>query len=354
MKRIARYLVPIAGLTWVSFHFACQGPTLVTTAPPSPPGPVNGMLYYLPIGKITIKGEFKPALSGEKKEVKLSAAPAGKPGDGGGGSPTAGPDVVNAGELTITLTPEVEADETAGEYYVTPQTNDIFEDEVRVTVNSKQLLSTGKVTTEDKTAEIVGTIASIAAQAGIVGLAATPTPTPTPTPPPPPFYFSFHPSCPEEVEFVKEQLKLRDNISFEVKPAPLSCKSARCNAARARELGAQGLIFRPATSYRINLCYHGTDLRNNSAVTLIKMSQQFVMPDTNRLYEIQYPRMPFVKKVKDIGFRDGMLAEFHQKRPSPILGFLGIPKAIVQAIVPIPAAPPPTGSGSATGTTSPQ
>jgi hypothetical protein len=59
--------------------------------------------------------------------------------------------------------------------------------------------------------------------------------------------------------------------------------------------------------------------------------------------------MPFVKKVKDIGFSDGMLTEFHQKVPSPILGFLGIPKAILQAIVPIPAAPP-SGGGSAAGT----
>jgi hypothetical protein len=64
--------------------------------------------------------------------------------------------------------------------------------------------------------------------------------------------------------------------------------------------------------------------------------------------------MAFVKKVKETGFTDGMLTDFHQKVPSPILGFLGIPKAIVQAIVPIPGAPPSSGSGSSTGTTTPK
>jgi hypothetical protein len=80
-------------------------------------------------------------------------------------------------------------------------------------------------------------------------------------------------------------------------------------------------------------------------------TQQFLLPDLTKLYSVEYPRMPFVKKVKNIGFRDGMLCDYNQKVPSPILGFLGIPKAIVEAIVPIPAAPP-TGSGSASGTSS--
>jgi hypothetical protein len=48
---------------------------------------------------------------------------------------------------------------------VTPKTNDIFEDEFQVTINKKHLLSGSKVTTEDKTAEIVGTIISLAATA---------------------------------------------------------------------------------------------------------------------------------------------------------------------------------------------
>src|SRR6266849_5667763 len=142
MRRIASCLIPIFGLIWIATQLGCQGPTLVTGPGPSSFGPVNGMLYYLPIGKITIKGEY--------------AQPEGTP---------------KPRELTITLTAEVEADEGAGVYYVTPQSNYIYEDEVRVAVNAKHLLSTGNVTTEDKTAEIAGALASLA-RAGL-GLAKT-------------------------------------------------------------------------------------------------------------------------------------------------------------------------------------
>ncbi len=58
MRRIASCLIPIFGLIWIATQLGCQGPTLVTGPGPSSSGPVNGMLYYLPIGKITIKGEY--------------------------------------------------------------------------------------------------------------------------------------------------------------------------------------------------------------------------------------------------------------------------------------------------------
>jgi len=64
---------------------------------------------------------------------------------------------------------------------------------------------------------------------------------------------------------------------------------------------------------------------------------------------MKFDRMPFVKKVREVGFSDGMLTDFHQKRPSPVLGLLGIPKAIVEAIVPVLGAGS-TGSASSSGT----
>jgi hypothetical protein len=109
-NRIATYFVP--GLGWMSVYLGCQGPTLVTTRVPSSSGPVNGMLYYLPIGKITIKGEFKPspAISGSKSTAQNNLTGANPDGGGSGSQPTAGATTITAGQLTITLTPEVEAD----------------------------------------------------------------------------------------------------------------------------------------------------------------------------------------------------------------------------------------------------
>jgi hypothetical protein len=305
------------------------------------------MLYYLPIGKITIKGEYSAAESNSKKQDqnggKVEVAEV---------SPTATALVTATAtatptprELTITVTSEVEADENGGVYYATPQSNPIFEDEVRVTVSAKHLLSTGNVTTEDKTAEIVGALASLARTAA--GFARTEV-----SENPQPFNFTFHPSNHQEVQNVAGYLHDR-GICLTVKMdgnqisqcTPILCKKEV--KALAAEFGKRGLLFRPAASYTIQLKapIEGKLVMDNT--------QQFLLPDLTKLYSVEYLRMPFVKKVKNIGFTNGMLTDYNQKVPSPILGFLGIPKAIVDALVPIPAAPPSSGSGSSTGTTNP-
>jgi hypothetical protein len=367
MKGIAKYLVPILGLVWISFHLGCR--TLSTTAGAPPSGSMNGMLYYLPIGKITIKGEFKevtptptpcptctpkpsPAKTegGNKDADAQAAAPptaTTAPGNARDGEST-GVSMGSASQLTITLTPEVEADEAAGEYYVTPHANYVYEDEARVTVNPKHLLSTGNVTTEDKTVEIVGALASIAAEVTTKRKEVPKEKIQLP------FYFSFHPSNPAQVERVRKALDER-GITFGVEsPTPVG-KSIGVTAPKAKQLGEQGLLFRPATSYKVMLAFAAVDPRDkNNKVSVIDGTQQFILPDPARLYEIEYPRMAFVKKVKEIGFTDGMLTDFHHKLPSPILGFLGIPKAILQAMVPIPGAPSSSGSASGSGTTPPK
>ena len=358
MKTIAKFLIPIFGLISV-VHFGCR--TLSTSQQIPPSGSlIDGMLYYLPTGKITIKGEFKSADSQARMKIasSRSSRPQGQPGGGDGSSD--GVTAITGGALTITLTAEVEADQCSGEYYVIPHANYMYDDETRITVNAKHLLSTGNVTTEDKTAEIVGTLASIASEVTpkfVAEKGGSPTPTPTPTPIPP-FYFSFHPSNPKEVADVEEALSNRQiyfSVTHPGEQTQIGGKEISLSRAVAQQIGEEGLIFRPGIPYKVELRYPrapGFDTTGTPGGTLINTTQQFILPDPDRLYEIKYNRMAFVKKVKQIGFTDGMLTDFNQKVPSPILGFLGIPKAIVQAIVPIPAEPP-TGSGSASGTTAP-
>jgi hypothetical protein len=351
VKTIAKALIPALGLLSI-VHFGCR--TLSTSKNNLPSeSAINGMLYYLPIGKITIKGEFKSEAS---QTSKLRLATSGtssarrKPSDGDGSSE--GGTAISGGALTITLTSEVEPDESTGEYYVIPHANYIYEDETRVKVNAKHLLSTGNVTSEDKTAEIVGTLASMAAEIPKGVTKVTPTPTPTPSPP---FYFSFHPSNSTEYDHVKKALanrKIRLKVTYPGQQTQTGGKEILLSRAVAEQIGEEGLIFRPGIPYKVTLRYPD-ETNFNESETLIDTTQQFILPDTNRLYEMKYNRMAFVKKVKEIGFTDGMLTEFYQKVPSPILGFLGIPKAILQAIVPIPAASP-SGSGSSSGTTSAQ
>lgn len=347
MNVVTKALVLALGLISV-VHFGCR--TLSTSRNDAPSGAeINGMLYYLPIGKITIKGEFKTGDPQTRLKVTGSQSSAKAPRGGGDEGSSNGGTEITAGTLTITLISEVEPDERGGEYYVIPHANYIYDDETQVTVNAKHLLSTGNVTSADKTAEIVGAVASMA---GEFMKSVTPT-TPTPTPPPP-FYFSFHPSKPTEVSRVREALRTREiyfDVSSPGQQIVIGGKEISLSSSEARQIGQEGLIFRPGIPYKVLLRYPNTKFSTSS--TLINTTQQFILPDTQRLYEVKYNRMAFVKKVKNIGFTDGMLTDYHQTVPSPVLGFLGIPKAIVQAIVPIPSAAP-SGSGSASGTTGSQ
>jgi hypothetical protein len=63
-----------------------------------------------------------------------------------------------------------------------------------------------------------------------------------------------------------------------------------------------------------------------------------LLPDTNRDHTLvlDYSRVPFVKKTTNIAFVDGIPQDLGQKVPSPVLGFLAIPKGILQALVPLP------------------
>ena len=59
MKRIAEALIPALVLVSIGAYFGCQ--TLYTTAGAPQSGPVDGaLLYYLPIGKITLTGQAPP------------------------------------------------------------------------------------------------------------------------------------------------------------------------------------------------------------------------------------------------------------------------------------------------------
>src|SRR5207245_2412011 len=89
-----------------------------------------------------------PSPTPTPKPTKQRHASGGKPNRGGQDTASDGSTTISGGQLKITIASRVEADQEAGVYYVMPQTNDIFEDEVQVTVNSKHLLSAGKVTTE--------------------------------------------------------------------------------------------------------------------------------------------------------------------------------------------------------------
>jgi hypothetical protein len=273
-----------------------------------PSGQIKGMLYYLPVGKITIAGTF------EEMNIPAVADPAAPVP-----APTASPAKIVATQLKITMTAEVEADERAGVFYATPHANYLYEDDVHVKVSAKHLLDTGGVKTEDKTVEIVEGITSLATQiAGARTVASSENRRP--------FNYTFRPSVSSEYYNVKEKLRQRGiTLTVNAALAEPDGKMVIVDRTQAKKLGENGLLFRPAVPYNVYVGFEDT----------VANRQQFVLPDETRLYEMAYPRISFVKHDKQIGFIDGMLTDFHETTTSPILGFLGLPKAIIKAIVPV-------------------
>jgi len=352
------------------------------------------MPYYLPIAKITLKGEFKAEgqtgannqkdSTTKKNESKktdaaeqtvsssdhtgseqvevASNSPSPSPKQNPANGPTAtkppanstdtsGTDTssttVTAGGWTITLTAEIEADKTAPRYAI-PTRHYAYDDEYHVTVNSKHLLTAGTTTAEDRTADIVGAVASLVSEGiNMAFLAGQPRNFDS-------FYLSFHTNNNDEFTKVQKQLQRRwIFLDIDSKPVAES-KNVRTTAATKTKGTpdadeAQGLAFRLAAPYTITLRYP-CNTNGCSTGDSIDYTHQFLLPDPEHTYVFDYARMPFVKKVTEIGFTNGMLTDFHETLPSPILGFLGIPKAMLAAIVPLPSSVNAGGTGTKAAT----
>src|SRR6476660_6170233 len=110
MKITAKALVPVLGFISI-VHFGRR--TLSTSRNDASSGSeITVMLYYLPIGKITIKGEFQTGDSDTRMRVTGSRSSSAKAPHGGGdeGSSNGGTEITAGGVLKITLIAEVESD----------------------------------------------------------------------------------------------------------------------------------------------------------------------------------------------------------------------------------------------------
>ncbi len=343
-------------VTFILFASGCA-PTSISSRSGDPPSdddqtfPVHGMPYYLPIGAILIKGEYKappatattgktsaePAAHSEKADAAQPSAvgntfgllqlavAADTPPEKADPKPASGDSTTNSvtlavGGWTITLSAGIEAD-AQRKFYALPRRNYVFEDEYKIGVNGKHLLSTGNSVADDRTAAIIGEVASIVSQ-GIPKAARPASPDASTAP----FLVSFRTNNRKEFEIARAVLEKRQ-IDLRMSPAPSDVAPPEKGFRLER-----GLVFRLAEAYRVTLQY--PNRRATDGDLLLNYSHNFLLPGLQP-YVIAYERMPFVKKTIDVGFEDGMLASYHEKVPSPVLGVLGIPKAIVGAVVPL-------------------
>jgi hypothetical protein len=64
--------------------------------------------------------------------------------------------------------------------------------------------------------------------------------------------------------------------------------------------------------------------------------QLIFLPDSRRDYFLPLDRSPFVKNDTQITLVDGIVQKVAVTRPSIILGIVGVPKTILEALVPLP------------------
>ena len=305
---------------------------------------IHGMPYFLPIGVITIKGDWKDQGAPPPKAnlesgltfglLTSGTAPAASKDDSDG-APAGQTVTLTFDGWTITITAEVEAD-PGHMFYAIPRRNYIFDDYFQVTVNSKHLLSAGKSTANDRTADVIGAVASLVESAAAFRAEAV-----RPTPPLKSFLVSFRTDSWTEWDAARKMLKKADFVL-----APLAT-SAPANLENLSPCNQEhGLVFRLAEPYTLSLTYPLKD------ASMLRYEHVFVLPG-RQPYVIEYHRVAFVKKVQEVGFTDGMLTDYRENLPSPILGVLGIPKAIIGAIVPFVGGGSLGGTGTTPAETSP-
>jgi hypothetical protein len=334
------------------------------------PDTVKGLIYYLPVGRIHMVGTFgkasttttdpqqQPPGNGEAVLESTSATNVAP-------SSLAAPKTPNVtaqggdSPFTITITADITAD-TEGGCFVKRDSNYIYDDTIDIKIDGATgLLSTGDATSKDETAQVVSDIASTIGMRNLMskqpGLETKQGPYPKP------FDVIFYPkgaTLPNQgggMTFEQAQTML-ENCGFKLNDARVLSQENASGDAKVIP-GVQsspihteyhdGVAFRIPMPYPISIQSEPDKVQSMS----ISASRTLILPDPSHDYFLDYSRMPFVQKKTNIAFTNGMLTEYSQEVPSPIAGFLGIPKSIIQAVVPLPlgsAAPSSNSAGKST------
>jgi len=268
----------------------------------------------------------------------------------------------DASDFTISVSTLIEAD-TNSRWRLTRKVNHLFEDTVLIEVDpTTGLLKTTNGTSEDKSAEIVATALQAAAKAMTFGAAgpvagtkeiAKPTPSPCQTIP---LTIPFHFKIP--VEHLRRNQYCRFLQITGPTPAATPCPSPSAAACPSPTPPALNLTLQITRTDRAtseigstigkiingNTVVDGLVVRAPAPylVTITKEKspdlpgeQTVFLPDPDRIYYLPLDRTPFVKNETKIGLTNGVVQSVTVTRPSIILGIVGVPKTILEALIPL-------------------
>jgi hypothetical protein len=284
---------------------------------------------------------------------------------------------------TVTLTPVIIPDEKA-RFILRPNSNALFDDNITLTVDSNGLLQTVNTTITDKTVASLGELVKAAGNVFTFGAALAPTAplaraagAPQPSPELRTFHKDFDPhvSPPDIPELLSPRIKITDNLAYqfsatfklEIKPPESSINSEKSPGEtidRIVEIDSKkdskkedgivgiekihGIVVRIPIPYQITITetlrMTTTEIIKEGKPPIIIPSQAkelaqnkiIMLPDINQSYIWPISRRYLVSDQTNVTLKDGMIQSIQLSRPSMAAGVVGIPKTILEALVPLP------------------
>ena len=283
--------------------------------------------YYLPESIIKIRATAKVAVSYNKIDSSLS-----------------GSNILI--EQGFVITTEMIAD-TKDLLSLNYKPSALMADDIKYAVNSKGLLETVNITTEDRTADIISKLAG--APKVILGISAGSEPkTGTSIVKIKEFVSDFAIKASSiiggkkeipwnliilnelGVEELPESVKAGFELSLTDELKLTSALSTPINGSGTSNTEIDGILTRPIRNISIEV---KSMVPNNGLNTALPSN--VVIADVTKLIVIPVNRTAFVSRINKIGIQDGIILSNEINKPSSVEGFLSIPINIAKAILSI-------------------
>ena len=265
-----------------------------------------------------------------KHSQAIAATPAPAPGAAPAPAPGDQTQSFDPRTYSVTIGGDINADPRAN-YLLRPVHDYFADDSSHLSVDSKGLLSSSSATNTDETAAIFTNAVSMAALFGG-------TKPNAPLPLLAPFDLYFDPDDQTQIKDANTKIQTATNGRLSLSVYRIQTPTTSDFALPTKH---DGILYRRMIPYRIVI---EGDL---GAGFRINANQYVLLPDKRTLFSVDFNRMPFVQKVTTVTFTNGVPIAYSESVPSPVLGLMGIPKSIIQALLPIPA-----GASTATGVAS--
>lgn len=248
------------------------------------------------------------------------------------------------GKVTISKATEKRVADLHAQFRLNLKQISSANDQFTLAVGANGLLNSAKIINEDKTADIIGSAASLLTEVGKVFAPQIVDGRKPPPTPPPPFSVDlvFDPDDPRQVAYSARQLSFASAGTFHLllKTIEGNFLYARNRPIPGNQLAAVRQNVAVAKQCEGSFCFRTTrpiivEIKANGGTLVSRQTLEVV--NTRQVSSFDVRRAACVKKVTDLTFENGVLTKADITKPSEILGCISIPASILKAIVGFPS-----------------